>query len=524
MKFKKGLIKSDLKKLRKKEWYHQRFDGCPNLLYLTGEMELKPEPRKMKGGEERKHVVIFSDDKTDYYADQADFKRITNLFVKRCNRESDIGKRTMIKWDKDKIKFIEFCQDLENIKLATLSDQKLYCLYKKFIDCYFRWVTMSSVIDGFALGSDAIIQERIKNFLDRKRIKKGQGKIFSQLTAPASLSFINESELSLLRVARLVSKNKKLRQIFIEKKVSEIWQKLKDFPKEYELLLGHQKNYFWSKNNYVNNYILTPKYFIKEIKALLGSSIDIASQIKRIESAPAINRRIKKQILKRLKPPKDIKNLIEISETFTYWQDERKKYTLWTTHYGSIFLQEIGKRFGYSLNEMKYMFAVEVLALFSKNSHRVSKQEARARRIFSLIYHCRNHYEMVFGRKSKEIAKMLFTSNIKKNINDFRGLSASSGKVRGIVKVVRSAHEVGKINQGDILVAVMTRPDYIMGIKKAAAIVTDEGGVTSHAAIVAREFGIPCVIGTKIATVVLKDGDLVEVNGNHGVITILKRK
>ncbi len=68
----------------------------------------------------------------------------------------------------------------------------------------------------------------------------------------------------------------------------------------------------------------------------------------------------------------------------------------------------------------------------------------------------------------------------------------------------------------------MTRPDYIAGIKKAAAIITDEGGVTCHAAIVSRELGIPCIIGTKIATKVLKDGDQVDVNANHGIIKIIK--
>ena len=62
----------------------------------------------------------------------------------------------------------------------------------------------------------------------------------------------------------------------------------------------------------------------------------------------------------------------------------------------------------------------------------------------------------------------------------------------------------------------MTRPEHMHLIGNAAAIVTDEGGITSHAASVSRELGIPCIIGTKIATEVLKDGDLVEVNANHG--------
>ena len=84
------------------------------------------------------------------------------------------------------------------------------------------------------------------------------------------------------------------------------------------------------------------------------------------------------------------------------------------------------------------------------------------------------------------------------------------------------AKTMNKVKKGDILVAVMTRPDYLPAMKRAAAIVTDEGGVTCHAAILSRELGIPCIIGTKIATKVLKDGQLVEVNANHSWVKIIK--
>jgi pyruvate,water dikinase len=64
----------------------------------------------------------------------------------------------------------------------------------------------------------------------------------------------------------------------------------------------------------------------------------------------------------------------------------------------------------------------------------------------------------------------------------------------------------------------MTTPDFVTAVKRAGGIVTNEGGVTCHAAIVSREFGIPCVVGTRIATRVIKTGDFVEVDGNHGVV------
>lgn len=103
------------------------------------------------------------------------------------------------------------------------------------------------------------------------------------------------------------------------------------------------------------------------------------------------------------------------------------------------------------------------------------------------------------------------------------GIIASPGRAIGRVKVVLNSHDINKVHKNDILVAVMTSPDYVIGMKKAAAIITDEGGITCHAAIVSRELGIPCVVGTKIATKYLKDNEVIEVNANHGSVRIVKR-
>jgi phosphoenolpyruvate synthase/pyruvate phosphate dikinase len=102
--------------------------------------------------------------------------------------------------------------------------------------------------------------------------------------------------------------------------------------------------------------------------------------------------------------------------------------------------------------------------------------------------------------------------------NEIKGQSASDGKVEGLVKIVSSTKDLAKVKKGDILVAAMTMPKYLPAMKKAAAFVTDEGGLTCHAAIIAREMKKPCVIGTKIATQFLKDGDLVEVDADNGVV------
>jgi pyruvate,water dikinase len=99
-----------------------------------------------------------------------------------------------------------------------------------------------------------------------------------------------------------------------------------------------------------------------------------------------------------------------------------------------------------------------------------------------------------------------------------KGLGASPGVASGHVKIVKETKDITKVEQGDILVAVMTTPDMVPAMKRASAIVTDEGGMTCHAAIVSRELGVPAVVGTKNATKVLKDGMLVTVDGEKGVV------
>lgn len=105
-----------------------------------------------------------------------------------------------------------------------------------------------------------------------------------------------------------------------------------------------------------------------------------------------------------------------------------------------------------------------------------------------------------------------------------KGQSAFLGKISGRVKIIFNKRQIKDFKKGEILVMPMTTPNYVSIMKKAAAFVTDEGGITCHAAILARELRKPCVIGTKIATKVFKDGDLVEVDADKGVVNILKRK
>ena len=108
------------------------------------------------------------------------------------------------------------------------------------------------------------------------------------------------------------------------------------------------------------------------------------------------------------------------------------------------------------------------------------------------------------------------------DIAQISGAIANKGYARGKVKLIFNRKQLNNFQEGEILVAPMTSPWYVPIMEKAAAIITDEGGITCHAAIISREMNKPCIIGTKYATKFLKDGDLVEVDADRGIIRNLK--
>jgi phosphoenolpyruvate synthase/pyruvate phosphate dikinase len=109
-----------------------------------------------------------------------------------------------------------------------------------------------------------------------------------------------------------------------------------------------------------------------------------------------------------------------------------------------------------------------------------------------------------------------------KSAKEIKGQVGNPGKYIGPARIIMNTHDFHKMKPGDVLVSTMTTPDFVILMQKSGAIVTDIGGLLCHAAIVSREIGTPCVIGTRFATQVLKDGDIVEVDADKGVVRILK--
>lgn len=157
-----------------------------------------------------------------------------------------------------------------------------------------------------------------------------------------------------------------------------------------------------------------------------------------------------------------------------------------------------------------------------KTGQKLSDKNLNIRKKYRVMVQIDGDLEIFYGKISYlKIKKRLDSQNKKIKVNQFSGTIASLGKVQGMVKIIKGVKDIKKISKGEILVAPTTRADLMAAIQKCAAIVTDSGGITSHAAIISRELKIPCIIGTDVATQVLKDGDLVEVDASNGLVKIL---
>ncbi|MBR9706668.1 phosphoenolpyruvate synthase, partial [Candidatus Pacearchaeota archaeon] len=115
---------------------------------------------------------------------------------------------------------------------------------------------------------------------------------------------------------------------------------------------------------------------------------------------------------------------------------------------------------------------------------------------------------------------VLSEDDLDENVKEINGSCACKGKVKGKVRLILYKRDLVNFKKNEILVTEMTSPEFVPAMKKACAIITDEGGITCHAAIVSRELNIPCIIGTRVGTKVLHDGQMIEVDADLGIVRI----
>src|SRR3989338_1956276 len=333
VKIKPGLLKANAKFIQRNQWYHQRFDGCLHLMLVISYAEKKKEARKFPWGHFLIHCGYFKDDKCDWYIDMRDINRVTGKFIELTKRDSRLSKKIIKKWDRDEKRFYEYCHQLDKMNLKKLSGPELKKAYSEMLNRSTNSVTSSSVIDGFALGSDNYIFENLYKFLEAKGLERQRQRYFAILTAPVHQSFMAATEIKLLQIGLEIKKHHALIKFIKNASLADIEKKLKKYSEIFLKLNEYQQNHFWTRNNYVDNNVLSLRFFLKELLALVKQDVDFEREIKRLAQIPRQNKRAKQKLMKELNLPTYFKNLLVISEDFTHWQDQRKKKTYWYTHY-----------------------------------------------------------------------------------------------------------------------------------------------------------------------------------------------
>jgi pyruvate,water dikinase len=189
-------------------------------------------------------------------------------------------------------------------------------------------------------------------------------------------------------------------------------------------------------------------------------------------------------------------------------------------------LKEVSVRKNVDLDHLLHIYRRREVIRLLLNNIKLSEQEINKRDHYVLRY-LKGRIHFLTGADAKSFIKKIEEDQSQLKI---KGNTAYKGIVRGKVRIVPNAdinslkEILSVFEKGDILVTTMTQPSMVVLMEKAGAIITDEGGITSHAAIISREFKIPCIVGARVAMKKLKDGDLVEVNADKGIVKVLEKK
>jgi len=385
-------------------------------------------------------------------------------------------------------KLLEFCQDY----------------YGRFYDFYIYGSCQSFL--GYY--EDNPIYRKMNEILKKKT--KARPEKFAEylviLTNPPKSLETNKQEIAILELAEKVKK----------KGLKNRQEILKKFRRELEAL-NKRFNYlsfdFTDKTNWDVNYYL--KLVLEKVK----SNPNIGAKIKELKNYERETEKNFKKVCQDIKLNKKEIKVFDLVRNLGYYKWARESGFQKATRNFYLVLEEMGRRLGLNSLETKYVFIDEWEKFEGRKKE--LKKIAKARiKSFLILISQEQEAEILTGEKAtRRFRKLSFVKEKQKQAAaGIKGMPARAGQARGIVKIINNKRDLPKMAKGNILVSRATNPEIVSAMKKAAAIITDEGGITCHAAIVSRELGIPCVVGTKIATQVLKDGDRVEVDANRGIV------
>lgn len=290
-----------------------------------------------------------------------------------------------------------------------------------------------------------------------------------------------------------------------------------------ELANKYLKKYAWIKTFFflpINP--LTIKELIRNIKQEINNNGLEEHRLQRVQNLK--NKKLAKSLIKIIDSDKELMRQIKSAQKFGWLLSWSVENFLITAASLIPWYKLIAKNLKIKYSQWTLLTYSEVLDGL-KNGLKIKETELKKREISYIVLIKQGKLVIETGLVAKKLSEDINHDVGAMDIvlNHVTGQPTSPGKVQGRVKIVKFAKNSYNIKEGEVLVCSMTSPDYLLAMKRAVAIVTDEGGLLCHAAIISRELGKPCIVGTRNASKVLVDGDLVEVDADNGTVKILNK-
>jgi len=260
------------------------------------------------------------------------------------------------------------------------------------------------------------------------------------------------------------------------------------------------------------------KHFQIRLHYLLET--DVVSEYKRIQDEQTTLEHKREIYLDQIGRTSKLHDLAKTIQIFGFLRSYRNDVVHVSIFYIWNILEKIASILEIDVLDMKYIDSEEVhLALSGEVEHKGLIVKRKARYMGMMIG---NRRYALSGDDAKQLENYVhLQTDETPDVQTIKGTIAYPGNAKGTCRILNTLKDISKIHKGDILVISMTDPNYMPAMEKASAFVTDQGGILCHAAIVSRELKKPCIIGTKNATKVLKDGDLIEVDAEKGTIILI---
>jgi len=395
--------------------------------------------------------------------------------------------------------FLSFAKKIKkSLKIKTPQLIELLDEFVKREDIFTNYLWIIFILDEFATDT---LESKLKKYLDENNASEKYEDLLKIILSPEKKTAIFQQSLDTLALAKAISSmTPKQKEAGLKK-------------------LSNKYAYFTALN--FDEEPFGESYFLDEIHKIQKQGLNPSDEIARLNKQFSESKIGFRKILPLLAKDAKLSRLAIACHKMAYYRDHRNDIRREAYLNAGTLYKEISKRTNSNIKDLLFLNRTEIRASLQKGELVVKKNEIEERKKGQVYaYINKKEYYWPDPKKATELINF-FSPN--KLITEIRGMSASPGKVTGRAKIIFNIGKDGpKLKAGDILVTSMTNIDFVPLMAIASAIVTDEGSRLCHAAIVSREMKKPCIVGTKIATQIIKDDDLIEVNANHGTIKIIK--